>query len=122
MPTSFLPRLQTERTGQEVPHVSPCGYVPQVGLRRSPWLLALSFTHILQTDFMKEPGKTIAIVEIDIISALVIPLSSDFPKMWVKVRLERRGLPAPVLCVHPASENTLRWLRHVQSQSQVSRE
>ncbi len=25
-----------ERTGQEVSHVSHCGYVPPVGLRRSP--------------------------------------------------------------------------------------
>jgi hypothetical protein len=41
---------------------------------------------------MKEPGKAIAIVEIDITSALVIPLSSDSPKMWVKDRLERWGL------------------------------
>ena len=53
----------------------------------------LILTHILQTDFMKEPGKTIAIVEIDITSALAIPLSSDFPKMWVKVSLTRRGVP-----------------------------
>jgi hypothetical protein len=52
----------------------------------------LSFTHILQTDFMKEPGKTIAIVEIDITSALVIPLSSDFPKMWVKDSSLETGL------------------------------
>jgi hypothetical protein len=35
---------------------------------------ALSFTHILQTYFVKGPGKTIAIVEIDINSALAIPL------------------------------------------------
>jgi len=41
---------------------------------------------------VKEPGKTIAIVEIDIISALAIPLSSDFPKMWVKVRLLNPGV------------------------------
>jgi hypothetical protein len=58
---------------------------------------ALSFTHILQTDCMKEPGKTIAIVEIDITSALAIPLSSDFPKMWVKDRSEARGLTARLL-------------------------
>jgi hypothetical protein len=57
----------------------------------SPSFPSLSFTHILQTDFVKEPGKTIAIVEIDITSALVIPLSSDFPKMWVKVRLSKPG-------------------------------
>ncbi len=53
---------------------------------------SLSFTHILQIDFVKEPGKTIAIVEIDIISALAIPLSSDFPKMWVKDRARSQGL------------------------------
>ena len=52
----------------------------------NPMPEGLSFTHILQTDFVKEPGKTIAIVEIDITSALAIPLSSDFPKMWVKDR------------------------------------
>jgi hypothetical protein len=63
--------------------------------RHKPLPLGLSFTHILQTDFVKEPGKTIAIVEIDITSALVIPLSSDFPKMWVKVSLKRTGLPNP---------------------------
>src|SRR5436305_13879268 len=56
-----------------------------------PALERLSFTHILQTDFVKEPGKTIAIVEIDITSALAIPLSSDFPKMWVKVSLRKSG-------------------------------
>ena len=72
-------------------HVSPGGYVPHVGLRRSPLALALSFTHILQIDFVKEPGKTIAIVEIDIISALAIPLSSDFPKMWVRIRALAMG-------------------------------
>src|SRR6266446_1364100 len=52
----------------------------------------LSFTHILQIDFVKEPSKTIAIVEIDIISALAIPLSSDFPKMWVRIKPGRQGL------------------------------
>lgn len=62
-----------------------------------PPLESLSFTHILQTDFVKEPGKTIAIVEIDITSALAIPLSSDFPKMWVRIRLESRGLLARFL-------------------------
>ena len=53
----------------------------------SPRALTLSFPHILQTDFVKEPGKTIAIVEIDVISALAIPLSSDLPKMWVRISL-----------------------------------
>src|SRR3989442_11480986 len=52
---------------------------PYIDESESPRLLSLSFTHILQIDFVKEPGKTIAIVEIDIISALAIPLSSDFP-------------------------------------------
>jgi hypothetical protein len=30
------PEIANERTGQEVPHVSHGGYVPLVGLRRSP--------------------------------------------------------------------------------------
>ncbi|SRR6266567_8115969 len=62
----------------------------------SPRLSSLSFTHILQTDFVKEPGKTNAIVEIDITSALAVPLSSDFPKMWVKVRSFKRGMKSPL--------------------------
>ena len=53
---------------------------------KAPAFSSLILTHILQIDFVKEPGKTIAIVEIDIISALAIPLSSDFPKMWVRIR------------------------------------
>ena len=62
----------------------------------------LSFTHILQIDFVKEPSKTIAIVEIDIISALAIPLSSDFPKMWVRIRPSGMGMNAgwPVRATH----------------------
>jgi hypothetical protein len=44
---------------------------------------------------VKEPGKTITIVEVDITSALSIPLSSDFPKMWVRIRLKRRGFYGP---------------------------
>src|SRR2546425_7406605 len=60
---------------------------------------------------MKEPGKTIAIVEIDITSALVIPLSSDFPKMWVKVRLKRRGVLIGSLSVAFAFEINTSQLR-----------
>ena len=40
---------------------------------------------------MKEPGKVFAIVEINIASALVIPLSSDFPKMWLRIMLLATG-------------------------------
>jgi hypothetical protein len=71
--------------------------------RHKPLPLGLSFTHILQTDFVKEPGKTIAIVEIDITSALVIPLSSDFPKMWVKVRPLGMG-STDVNCTYPLAQ------------------
>jgi hypothetical protein len=48
--------------------------------RKTPALPDLSFTHILQTDFVKEPGKTIAIVGIDIISALAIPCQASSQK------------------------------------------
>src|SRR2546425_5463797 len=67
-----------------------------------PRLKDLILTHILQIDFVKEPGKTIAIVEIDIISALAIPLSSDFPKMWVRIRPSGMGMNAgwPVRATH----------------------
>ena len=72
----------------------PCGlFTPRWSVKMpSGWQAALSFTHILQTDCMKEPGKTITIVEVDITSALAIPLSSDFPKMWVKVRALAGGV------------------------------
>ena len=75
-------------TIRRMPQPSPL----QSGRAIHPRLKRLSFTHILQIDFVKEPGKTIAIVEIDIISALAIPLSSDFPKMWVRISLKRAGL------------------------------
>jgi hypothetical protein len=58
---------------------------------------ALILTRILQTDFVKGPGETIAIVEIDRTSALAIPLSSDFPKMWVRIRPKALGFLAAFL-------------------------
>jgi hypothetical protein len=68
--------------------------IPLPNSGEKPLRSRLILTHILQTDCMKEPGKTIASVEIDITSALVIPLSSDSPKMWVKDRRSRMGMKA----------------------------
>jgi hypothetical protein len=58
----------------------------------NPMRERLILTHILQTDFAREPGKTTRIAEASKISALSIRLSRSFPKMWVRIRPEGRGL------------------------------
>jgi hypothetical protein len=59
--------------------------------RRKPLPSGLTFTHILQIDFVKELAKTTYIVEIGRTPALSSCLPCPFPKMWVKVRPEGRG-------------------------------
>src|SRR6185437_4802107 len=61
---------------------------------QEPTAKALILTHILQTNFAKEPNKPSDIVENDRASALSIRLSSMFPKVWVKDRLLAMGMKA----------------------------
>ena len=72
--------------GQEVSHTSPSGYVPLVGLCRSPLPLGLILTHI----FGKSLDKGIAKAESISISPIAIVLPDSFTKsvckMWVKDR------------------------------------
>src|SRR6266566_4276776 len=56
-----------------------------------PSPLGLILTHILQTDFAREPSKTTRIAEASKISALSIRLSRSLPKMWVRIRPLRMG-------------------------------
>jgi hypothetical protein len=53
---------------------------------------SLTFTHILQTDFAKQPDKPTRLAETGRISALSSRPPSTFPKMWVKVRAKSQGL------------------------------
>ena len=71
-------------SGPEGPNASHGGYVPPLGLRRSPWLLSLSFTHIFQMDFVKRPEKRGAVVECFTVSTVSLRSASSPPKMWVK--------------------------------------
>jgi hypothetical protein len=58
---------------------------------REPVTRELTFTHILQIDFVKELAKTTYIVEAGRASALSSRFPCPFPKMWVKVRHGRGG-------------------------------
>ncbi len=66
-------------------------WVTELG-QESPGLLSLILTHILQTDFAREPGKTTRIAEASKISALSIRLSRSLPRMWVRIRSFKPGM------------------------------
>src|SRR6266852_9016231 len=57
----------------------------------------LSFTHILQMDFVKRPEKRGTVVECFTVSTVSLRSASSPPKMWVRIRINHRafalGLP-----------------------------
>jgi hypothetical protein len=84
-------RGNEEWMGQEVPHTRHGGYVPPLGLCRSPCLAGLILPHI----FGKSLDKGIAKAEIMSISTMAIVLLGSFTKsvckMWVKDSLAGMG-------------------------------
>jgi hypothetical protein len=49
-------------------------------------------------DFVKRPEKRGAVVECFTASTVSLRSTSDPKKMWVKDRLQRRGLSSPIFC------------------------
>jgi hypothetical protein len=56
----------------------------QMIIVRDPMAKALSFTHILQIDFVKRPEERIVIADWFIASTVLIPSTGDLQKMWDK--------------------------------------
>jgi hypothetical protein len=52
----------------------------------SPRLLSLSFTHILQMDFVKRSEERIVIADCFTASTVLIRSTGDLQKMWVRIR------------------------------------
>src|SRR5438105_13020992 len=71
---------------------------------RNPTAEALILTHILQTDFAKGSDKPTRIAETGRISVLSSRPPSTFPKMWVRIRLERPGLSGPFTVIRQTDE------------------
>jgi hypothetical protein len=70
-----------------------------------PWLESLILTHILQSDYVKQPLRLVAIADYFTIPSVGIGLSASLQKMWVRIRLESTGLSEPITVISRQSGN-----------------
>jgi hypothetical protein len=66
------------------PHRKP--FFTERGLE-SPRLLSLTFTHILQIDFVKRPEERIVIADYFTVSTVLIRFTGGPKKMWVRISI-----------------------------------